>query len=478
MSGLAGDAARAPDSRWAELFGGGYAALTTLVMMGTLLHALQILIIAIIMPTIVGEFGGTDLYVWTTVIYTVGAIIGAAAVEPVSRLFGRRRGYFAMSLLYMAATAWCGLAPDMESLIAARAVQGFAGGLIVGGCMALIGVLFPDRLRRRIIAGYQGVWMVAQLLGPAIGGVFAEIGWWRGSFWAVIPFIMAFAALVWIKVPEGAGQADPQRSRFPLARLAVLTLGVMAVAAAGPVEGTAMRIGLLAASVALIWLTFRLDRHHPVPLFPRGTGGLASLVGLSLWIYFLVGAVQICTTLFLPLLLQGFHGVAPIWISFLSVVFSFGWTVGTFLVAGWSGANERLALRSGPVLMVLGLAAMTATTEMPGLVILTASAFAIGFGIGVHNVHLAARTMAGAAAGEEGVTAAALPSFRSLGTAYGAALAGMLSTLAGLSDAMDKAAVGEAVTIVYGANLVPALVVVVLMFRLVDLERRPAASAH
>ena len=188
--------------------------------------------------------------------------------------------------------------------------------------------------------------------------------------------------------------------------------------------------------------------------------------------YFLVGAVQTCIILFLPLLLQAVHGVSPIFISFVSIVFSFGWTVGTFMVTGWSGARERVALWSGPIVMTAGLAVMTATTEVAGLVVLTISAGVIGFGIGIHNVHLAARTIAGAREGEEGLTAAALPSFRALGTAFGAAAAGMLSTLAGLTDAMEKAAVGEAITIVYGANLVPSLIVVVFMFKMVALEPR------
>lgn len=484
MTGNTDGTGGAPESRWADLIRGEYALYTVLVLLGTLLHALQILIIAVIMPTIVGDVGGADFYVWTTVIYTVGAIVGAATIEPVSRIFGRRRGYLGMSVLFMVTTAWCGLATDMETLIVARAVQGFAGGLIVGGCMALIGVLFPPRLRRRIIAGYQGVWMFAQLLGPAIGGIFAEIGWWRGSFWAVIPIIVLFAVLVWLKVPDDVKTptgdqrtGDRPARAFPFGRLAILTLGVMAVAAAGPAEGPALRIALIVGAVALIWLTFRLDGRSSGPLFPRGAGGVTTVIGLGLWIHFLVGGVQTCITLFLPLLLQVFHGVQPIFVAFVSVVFSFGWTVGTFLVTGWSGGRERLALWSGPILMTAGLAVMTATTQSSGLVVLTLSAFVIGFGTGTHNVHLVARTIAGARDGEEGLAAAALPSFRALGTAFGAALAGMLTTLAGLTDSMEKAAVGDAITFVYGANLLPSLIIVVFMFKMISLQPRvPGAS--
>ncbi len=69
--------------------------------------------------------------------------------------------------------------------------------------------------------------------------------------------------------------------------------------------------------------------------------------------------------------------------------------------------------------------------------------------IGVYNVHLVARAMASAASGEQRNTASALTSVRSLGTAFGAAIAGVVANAAGLGDASEPEAVGRAVTAVY-----------------------------
>jgi MFS family permease len=85
----------------------------------------------------------------------------------------------------------------------------------------------------------------------------------------------------------------------------------------------------------------------------------------------------------------------------------------------------------------------------PGIVMLTMSGFVMGIGIGVYNVHLVARAMGSAAPGEQRSTASALTSVRSLGTAFGAAIAGVVATAAGLGDANEPEAVGNAVPAVY-----------------------------
>ena len=471
-------AAAPPKASWADLFRDGRAAYSTMVIVGVAVHALQILVIAIIMPTVVHDIGGAAYYTWAAMAYTIGSIVGAAGVGPVWAAFGRRRGYALSAFLLLVGTTGCALAPDMAWLIVARSVQGLAGGLVVGGGMSLVGGLFSDALRRRILAMYQGTWMVAQLFGPVVGGAFAEIGWWRGSFWTMVPVILTFAVLAWLRLPEGDERksAEDAIRKFPIVRLAMLGTGVFTMALAGAVSDGLLRAALIVGALALLALTFRLDTAAENRLYPSGAFSARSPVGLALWILFSVGMVQTSVTLFLPLLLQVVHGVSPLFISFVSIVISGGWTVGTFLVSGWSGARERFALWVGPLLMIVGLVGVTATAQMPVLVVLTLAAFIQGFGAGTHNVHLLARTMANAAPGEEGITAAAMPSIRSLGTAFGAATAGLLANVAGLGDAVEPAAVGNAITVVYGFALLPLTVAALFMFRLVRLGA-PARAA-
>ena len=453
---------------WRELFQDGRGLFSLLVIGGVALHALNVLIIAIVMPTVVADIGGAAYYTWPTLLYTIGSIVGAASVGPIWSRFGPRRGYAISGFVFMLGTLGCALAPDMASLIGARAVQGYASGLTTGGGMALISGLFPASLRTRIIAMNQGVWMVAQLMGPVVGGVFAEFGWWRGSFWTMGPILLTFSILAWIYLPDRMeNDTVADKKVFPIGRIALLTTGVFFIAMAGPVTDLLTRIAFLVGGIAVIGFTIvRLDRRADNRLYPSGAFSITSPVGLSLWVLLLGGLVQTTVPLFLPLLLQVVHGVSPIFVSYVSLCVSLGWTIGTFWVSGWSGRKERFALWIGPILMMVGLIGITVTATKPLLIVLTLSAIVLGLGVGTHNVHLLARTMAFAKKGEERITASALPSFRSIGTAIGAALAGMLANIAGLGDATEAGPVGEAITFVYGMNLIPLLAAIVFMFML------------
>src|SRR5689334_16887926 len=436
---------------WGEIFRNGLGLYSALVIGGIAMNATQMLVIAIIMPTIVRDIGGASFYTWAAMLYTIGAIVGGASTGMVWSRLGARRAYTLGAGAFALGTVCCALAPDIGSLIAARGVQGWAGGLVSGSGMALITGVFDSRLRTRIIAISQGTFTACHLSGPIVGGMFAAMQWWRGPFWMMAPLMLIFAGLAYWKIPDRLSR-EPERNRFvgmPYLRFGTLAAGVICVAASGSVSGMALRVLLIAAAVALVGLTFRLDRRAADNLFPRGALSVSAPIGLALWVLALHGMTQTSVTLFLPLLLQVVHQVSPIVINFLSIIISLGWTTGTFTASGWSGRRERIALASGPVLATLGLACLTSVALLPGLALRTLGAFVMGIGIGIYNVHLVARAMDSAALDEQRSTAAALTSVRSIGTAFGAAIAGVVANIAGLGAATDPVAVGHAVTAVY-----------------------------
>lgn len=464
---------------WSELFRGGRGLYSALIIGSLAMHGTQILVIAIIMPTIIRDIGGAVYYTWAAMLYTIGSIVGASSTGAVWARVGARNGYALGAAVFALGTMACAVAPDMGTLIAARGVQGWAGGLVSAGGTALIASLFDARLRTRILALSQGTFTVCHLSGPIVGGVFAAIHWWRGSFWLMVPFMLAFALVARLRIParldaEAERRAPPP---FPLFRLMTLAVGVFAIAATGPIEAPILRVLLIAAAVLLVSVAFRLDREAGNKLFPSRALSVRAPVGLALWVLTLHAMTQTSVTLFLPLLLQVVHGVSPLFVNFVTIAISAGWTVGTVTVSGWSGERERAVLFSGPVLALLALVTITATAAMPGLAVLTGAAFTMGVGVGIYNVHLVARTLQRATEdGEQRTTAAALSSVRSLGTAFGAAFAGVIAHAAGLGDATSVPAVAHAVTAVYTCCWIPLLLAVVFMMRFMRIAMRRRAA--
>jgi MFS family permease len=463
---------------WSEIFGGGLGLYSALVIGGVAMQATQMLVIAIIMPTIVADIGGASYYTWTAMLYTIGSIVGGASTGTVWARLGARRSYTLGAIVFALGTLACALAPGIGALIAARTVQGWAGGLVAGSGMALITSLYSARLRTRIIALSQGTFTACHLSGPVVGGLFAAMHWWRGSFWVMLPFMLAFAGIAYARIPDGIGdETTRQRPPLPLLRLAGLSAGVCCIAAAGPAEGLPLRLLLIAVGIALIGATFRLDRGAADNLFPRRALSLGAPIGLGLWILAFHGMTQTSVNLFLPLLLQVVHGVSPVFVNFLSIIISCGWTIGTVTVSGWSGVRERVALMTGPILAFSGLVCLTLMALQPVLAFLAASTLLMGLGIGVYNVHLVARLMATAGAGEQRSTASALTSVRSLGTAFGAAIAGVVAGTAGLGAATEPQAVGHAVVAVYTFCWIPFGLAALFMIRFIRLTvPHPAPS--
>jgi MFS family permease len=463
---------------WIELVQDGRALTTALIIGGVSLHATQILVIAIIMPTIVKEIGGAAFYTWPAMLYMTGAIVGAMSTGAVWARIGARRGYTLGAGLFALMTVVCAMAPDMATLIVARGIQGWAGGLVAGGGTALITSLYSARLRTRILALWQGAFSACHLAGPVVGGAFAAIDWWRGSFWLMVPFMLAFATLAWFRLPDRL-DTEAERSGvppFPFFRLGMLALGVFAIAASGPIADPWLRALLIGSAIGIVVLAFRLDTRSSNKLFPTGTTSIASPVGLALMILGLHAACQSSVTIFLPLLLQVVHSVSPLLINGVTILISVGWTVGSFSVAGWTGARERLALWCGPLISLGALIVVASFARADALPLLAFAAFFMGIGVGAFNVHLVARTMEAAPSGEQRTTAAALASIRSLGTAFGAAFGGVIAHAAGLGAATGADEVGRAVEAVYWASCIPLALAALAMARFMLKARAPAGK--
>ncbi len=273
-----------------------------------------------------------------------------------------------------------------------------------------------------------------------------------------------FCFVAWTKVPKTLTQAGGN-SAFPFLRISLLALGVLGIAQAGQLETLVERVLLLIAAIACIGFTFRIDAGAAHRMFPSRPLSLSNLVGMGYWMLIIVGVAQASITILLPLVLQVVHDVTPLLVGVTNLINSTSWTLGTFLVAGWSGSRERLAMNSGPVLMLVAVAGFLAAIHGESLWVLLCATFFLGFGVGVHHIHLNARIMEAAAESEETITASSMSTIRSLGQATGTAIAGMVANMAGLGGGVDAATVTQAVSAVFLWAILPILFAVWLILQ-------------
>ncbi len=331
---------------WGAVFKNGLGLYTIMLNLGIGLHAVDVFIVTTVMPSVVRDIGGASYYSWTTMLYMVASIIGAATGSPMKAKFGARRAYCLGSLLFLIGSVSCALSPTMIFLLTARLVQGFGGGLIISLSMALVSELYPERLRKRILGLVSSTWGVAALIGPAVGGTFAQYGFWRGAFWINAPIIVGFLLAAWFRLPER--RSPPPLSGFPWRRMALLTLGVLCVGVASNWHSLAVQSALVVASVLLVWQTLRLDAAGAAKLFPSHPFSPKTTTGSANWVFFLSSMTHTVIGVFLPLALQVLHGVDPLVAGYMTASLAVCWTLASMATAHLHGRAASAAIISRP----------------------------------------------------------------------------------------------------------------------------------
>lgn len=176
-----------------------------LVLAGVLatmfLAALDQTIVNVSLPRIVESLGDFDLYVWPFTSYMLSSTALVPVVGKLSDLYGRKPFMLAGIVVFVAGSWLCGAAGDMIQLIAYRAVQGVGAGLIMTTAFTSVGDLFAPRERGRWMGLFGGVFGLASIIGPLVGGALTDNLSWRWIFYINIPVATLALALVAFGMP-------------------------------------------------------------------------------------------------------------------------------------------------------------------------------------------------------------------------------------------------------------------------------------
>lgn len=429
------------DVGWLALLTPRRMLLLSLLLGGVLLHSMNVLITATLLPSIVIDIGGAGLMSWTTTAFLASSIIAATGTGMLTAAIGTRRAFCAGAAIYCLGSILCGLAPTMSQVIVGRFVQGFGGGLLSALAYVLVRDLFPEVLWPRVIGVLASIWSVSILFGPLIGGLFAAYGYWRGAFFAVAAVGCLLSVLTPYVLPRGAVGADATAPRAPVLRVALICAGIALLSAASVAYGLSTKVVLIAGSIGAFICMLQIDRLTLGALLPSDAFSLRSATGMGLWMILLVSAAYSPILIFGPLFLQRLRGLDPLVAGYMVAGASLSWTVAAIGVASLSGAWPARMIVAGPLVMgagLLGLGVMMASAPVAALILPIAL---IGGGIGACWAFVAQRIMGGAKPGEENAAASSVATIELVGIALGAAFAGLVANASGLSDSLAHASI-------------------------------------
>jgi len=402
-----------------------------LLCAGVWLHAADSLLVATLMPTAIGDIGGLAYISWTLALYVLGSILAGAATGLLALRLGLRNAMALAALVYAFGCAVSALAPDMAVMLAGRFLQGLGGGWMVA--LSHVGVtrLFPARLWPQLLALVAGVWGVSALVGPLIGGLFAEAGLWRGGFWAFAgqALVLALAIPMVLKEsPRPAGLSE----RLPWRRMTVLSAGILAILWAGVRPDPLQAAALVAAGAGLLVVAFRLDHLGAGRLFPRAALHVGRTWGLGYAMILALAGASIAYIVYGPLLMETLFGARPLVAGFLVALEAVAWTITAILFANAAPRWEPLLIRGGALAIVLSLPGFALTMPTGPLWAVAPFALLAGGGFGACWGFVIRRIVESLPEAERERAAAGAPTMQILGYAVGAALCGMIANMSGL----------------------------------------------
>lgn len=415
-----------------HLKGRQLAVALTGVMLGLLLSSLDQTIVGTAMPRVIADLGGLDHYAWVATAYLLTSTAAVPIFGKLSDIYGRKWFYIGGMILFLVASALCGLSQSMLQLIAFRGLQGIAGGILTANTFAIIGDLFPPAERGKWQGLTGGVFGLASVVGPTLGGWLTDGPGWRWVFYVNLPVGILAIAVLFYGLP-----AIRPKERRPIDWLgagAIIGTTVpllLAFSWAGTdyAWGSPQVIGLLTLSVMMLCAFVFVESRAKEPIIPLRLFK-NRIFTVSVISMFLIGSAMFGAILYVPLFVQGVIGksatnsgavLTPMMLALVVASTTSGQIISRTGRYKWSALIGLSVIVCGMWLQSRMDASTGSGTAIRNMIVL-------GLGLGLSMPTFTIAVQNAFPAKEIGVVTASVQFFRSIGATMGVAIMGTFVT--------------------------------------------------
>lgn len=408
------------------------------VSVATFMLLLDITVVNTALPAIREDLSAsfTELQ-WVIDAYALTLAAFVLVAGSLADRLGRRRVFVFGLAVFTVSSLIAGLAGDPTTLNVARAVQGVGGAVMFAVSLALVAQEFPAGRERGMAMGIYGATIgIAVAIGPMVGGALTDGIGWESVFFLNVPIGIAAIAATYMAVSESR---DPDATRIDWGGLVTFSGALFVLVLAllrGNEEGwgSALIVGLFAASALLLAAFIAIERRFPQPMLPLGLFRKPTFTGVQIAAFAISGSM-FALFLYLTLYLQNYLELSP----FEAGLRYLPLTVVSFFVAGAAGSMlsrvpARLMLAAGLALAGVGLLLMGGITAQSEWTTLLGGFLVAGAGVGLLNPVIADVAVSVVPSNQSGMAAGINDTFRQVGVAVGIALWGAVFIGRGSSE--------------------------------------------
>lgn len=437
---MSGSLDKKEEANWGMLLKGRNSLTSLALAGGVALHAINVYITITTLPSIVRDIGGLNLYAWNTTVFILASILSSALTARLLNTFAPRNSYLFATLCFLLGSIICATAPSMEILLVGRFIQGAGGGMLLALAYSLVRVMFPQPLWSRAMALMSSMWGISTLLGPALGGIFAEYDIWRGAFWSILFVGIPYIILLFTILPtKNAPDVKLSKSPLPYQQLSLLMLAVLSISVGSLYNIILYNVLSFVLAIVFILLLVQIDNKSKDGLFPKGTFYFSSPLAPIYLTMALLG-ISVQTEVFVPYFLQIVHNITPLLSGYLAALVGAGWSFSAIISSSRKQKTALYLMRIGPVInflaiIILGLL-ISNVIRLPfgQIIIICIALFFTGAGIGMAWPHYLTQVLQVSKGQEAQKAATSITTIQLFSTAVGASISGTIVNMAGLTD--------------------------------------------